>query len=200
MDDDQSGRRVLVLNRLWQPVNIVGVRRAFSLLCQGNAQIINTTDGSFTTMEFDEWIDFSLENPPSDAQGCIKTVRFRLRVPPVVLLRFFDRVPVKEVRFNRYSVFERDDHVCQYCGREYSESELTLDHVIPREKGGRTSWENIVTSCIYCNSEKANRLPHQAGMRLLRKPARPKSRSFSQIVTEASDLQPDWAHFVRPAK
>lgn len=188
--------RVLVLNRLWQPVNIIGVKRAFSLLSQGNAQIINTVDGSFQTLELDDWIEHCLLNPPTEAQPCITTVRFRLRVPPVLLLRFFDRVPTKEVKFNRRAVFERDNYVCQYCGRTFSEHELTLDHVIPREQGGRTSWENIVTSCIYCNSEKANRMPHQAGMRLLSKPHRPKTKPFSSIVAE-SNPEPDWKYFVR---
>ncbi len=194
--DEISDRRALVLNRLWQPVNIVCVRRAFNLLVQGHAQAINTVDGSFQTLEINDWIQFSLMNPPEDHESCIHTVQFALRIPSVLLLRLFDRVPVKEVRFSRRAIFERDRYQCQYCGRKFSEHELTMDHVIPREHGGRTTWENIVTSCIYCNSEKANRMPHQAGMRLMKKPERPKWKPFATLVAE-SNPEPDWAHFVR---
>ena len=195
MTDGLDGRRVLVLNRLWQPVNIVGIRRAFGLLTQENAQVINTADGSFRTMNLAEWVQFSLDNPPEDEHGCISTVALRLRLPSVVLLSYFDRVPIKEVRFSRRAIFERDDFHCQYCARRFAEAELTMDHVIPRHLGGRTSWENIVTSCIYCNSEKANRMPHQAGMALQKKPVRPKWRPFASTVP--SDAMPDWRHFVK---
>jgi 5-methylcytosine-specific restriction endonuclease McrA len=83
---------------------------------------------------------------------------------------------------NRRNVFERDRYRCQYCGRVYPESKLNLDHVIPRDRGGRTSWENLVTSCIDCNSRKANRLPHQAGLSLRRQPLRPKHRPFLSVL------------------
>lgn len=196
MSSDDSGRRVLVLNRLWQPVNIIGARRAFSLLSQENAQVINTADGSYQTMDLASWIDFSVKNPPSAGQPCVKTVRYALRVPAVVILRFFDRIPKQEAKFSRSTVLERDGHTCQYCGRSYSEHELTLDHVIPRDQGGATTWENIVTCCIYCNSEKANRMPHQAGMTLRSRPKRPRVKPFALQVAERLQVA-DWKPFVR---
>jgi hypothetical protein len=188
--------RVLVLNRLWQPVNIVGVRRAYSLLSQDHAQVINTADGSYLTLNLEAWIAYSIEHPPGPGQASISTIKYCLRVPAVVLLNDFDRVPAQEVKFNRKAVFDRDHHECQYCGRKFQVQELTLDHVIPRDMGGRTTWENIVTSCIHCNSEKANRMPHQAGMHLAEKPVRPKSRPFP---TALATLQPreEWQSFVR---
>lgn len=194
MEDD--GRRVLVLNRLWQPVNIIGARRAFSLLSQGNAQVINTADGSFRGLDLDAWIDYSVQNPPRKGEPAVHTVRFALRIPAVVLLQFYDRAFTKNARFSRRSILERDQHTCQYCGRSYSDHELTLDHVIPRDQGGQTSWENIVTCCIYCNSEKANRLPHQAGMKLAKPPARPKPLPFAAEISRNA-LQPEWAHFIK---
>jgi len=123
-----------------------------------------------------DWIDFSQSNPPVAAIDTVHTPSRTLRLPRVILLTFFDKLPCKELKLTRNNVFERDKDQCQYCAREFPREELNLDHVIPRHAGGRTTWENIVCSCVKCNTRKANRLPHEAGMRLIRKPVRPKWR------------------------
>jgi len=170
------GVRVLVLNRVWQPVNIVGIRRAIRLLCQGHADVIHSLDQNFQVMDAAEWIDYSLQSPPQPEEPVVRSIRMALRVPQVLLLKSYERVPIEEVRLTRKAIFERDGYRCQYCGEVFPESQLNIDHVIPRHLGGRTSWENLVTSCKSCNSKKANRLPHQAGFRLRRKPTRPRAR------------------------
>ena len=91
----------------------------------------------------------------------VHTVSFKIRVPRVIVLMLFDRMPKKEVKFTRANIFERDKNTCQYCGKVFDRRDLNLDHVIPRDKGGTTTWENIVCSCIPCNTKKGNRLPHQ---------------------------------------
>ena len=191
--------RVLVLNRIWQPVNIVGVQRAFSLLLQDHAQVINTRDTSYRMMDSADWLSYCEEDVPEENEVFVQTVRLRIRVPKVLLLRSYDRLPVQEVKFTRENLFERDSHRCQYCGNEYEAKELNMDHVIPRDKGGRTSWENIVTSCITCNSRKANRLPHQASMRLIRKPERPRMRPFISYLI-GQEYDEDWSHFIQSKK
>jgi 5-methylcytosine-specific restriction endonuclease McrA len=104
-------------------------------------------------------------------------------------------LPKKEVKFTRHNVFERDRNMCQYCGREFDRKDLNLDHVLPRDRGGQTTWENIVCSCIPCNTRKGNRLPHEAGMQLIRKPKRPKWRPFVNV--SFSRRQHDsWKHFL----
>ena len=107
--------RILVLNRLWQPVNIVGVKRGFSLLFQDYAQVINTSDGTFEIMDFGSWVDFSEQNPRTNPSDCVQTVRLSLRIPNVLLLRAYDRLPIREMKFNRQNLFERDGFRCQYC-------------------------------------------------------------------------------------
>ncbi|MEM9227234.1 MAG: HNH endonuclease [Verrucomicrobiota bacterium] len=194
--NDTLSRRVLVLNRLWQAVNIVGVRRAFSLLMQDHAQVIDNADGNFNILDAGQWIEYSLAYPPEREFDTVHTVRLKLRVPHVMLLRHYDKVPTKEVKFNRQNVFERDGHTCQYCGKTFHERDLNLDHIIPRDMGGKTTWENIVTSCIKCNTRKANRLPHQAGMHLKRKPDRPRWRPFVHSVPE-SEREAGWDHFLK---
>jgi len=189
-------QRVLILNRLWQAVNIVGVHRAFSLLMQDHAQVIHTRDGSFRLLGGADWLALSRDEPPEEGEAVVATVQRNIRVPKVLLLRRYDRLPVQEVKFTRENLFERDRYRCQYCGNAYDARHLNLDHVIPRDKGGRTSWENIVTSCVKCNSRKANRLPHQANMRLIRKPERPRMRPFVSTLVDG-DCDADWATFVQ---
>jgi len=187
-------QQVLVLNRFWQAVNIVGVRRALSLLVQGHAEVIHQEDGNYQVVDFDHWMSED-ESLPWDDEFCLHTVRRIIRLPKVIILKFFDRLPIKEVKFHRKNVFERDHHTCQYCGKKFGESKLNLDHVIPRHHGGRTSWENVVTSCIPCNSRKANRLPHEAGMRLIRKPARPRWRPFVSFAQDQIKHK-SWDYFL----
>ena len=158
--------------------------------------MINTDDEAYQMMNLDEWLEHSaLTGEDAQLGASIQTVNFSIRVPKVLLLRRYDQLPAQEVKFTRDTVFERDDHRCQYCGDTFDTSDLNLDHVIPRDQGGKTSWENIVTSCIRCNSRKANRLPHQAQMHLLRKPTRPKWRPFvSSLIGQEYD--PAWRHFI----
>lgn len=187
--------RVLVLNKNWQAVNIVGVRRAFSLLWQDHARIINTRSGDFSPMDAADWIKFSETEKDGPEEDYIHTIRLRILIPKVMLLRSYDRLPVSEIKFNRENVFIRDNFTCQYTGKRCKAADLTLDHVIPRERGGRTSWENIVTCRRDINSMKANRLPYEAGLKLIRKPVRPKWRPFSAVVA-SSAIEQEWAHFL----
>ena len=173
---------VLVLNRLWQAVNVIGARRAFALLARGHAHVVHHLDDDFRTFTLVDWIDFSSFNPPLDALETVHTVSRTIRLPRVILLTFFDKLPCKELKLTRNNVFERDRDHCQYCGHAFPREQLNLDHVIPRHYGGKTTWENIVCSCIKCNTRKANRLPHEAHMRLIRKPVRPKWRPVISLV------------------
>lgn len=186
-------QHVLVLNRLWQAVNVCSVRRAMTLLFMGHAEVVFTRgDGTFQTFNFLEWHDFSQREPHPES---ICTVSFKIRVPQVIMLLFFDKQPKKEVKFTRHNIFERDKNTCQYCGRVFDRKDLNLDHVIPKDRGGPTTWENIVCSCIECNTKKGNRTPQEAGMRLIRKPKKPKWRPFVQINFNVRQHE-SWKHFI----
>ena len=186
--------QVLVLNRLWQAVNVCSVRRALTLLFEGNAQVVfGDGEGDYRTLNFQQWRDLSAADPEADSS--VSTISFRIRVPRVILLMSFDRFPKKEVKFTRHNLFERDRNTCQYCGRVFDRHDLNLDHVIPRDRGGPTTWENIVCSCIPCNTRKANRTPAEAHMRLVRKPKRPKWRPFVQVSFGAT-MHDSWRHFL----
>ncbi len=184
---------VLVLNRLWQAVNVCTARRALTLLFEGRAEVVyESPDGQFQTFDFDRWQSFTEDRKPEDL---VRTVSFRIGVPRVILLAVFDRFPKKEVKFTRHNIFERDKNTCQYCGRVFERNDLNLDHVVPRDRGGPTSWENIVCSCIPCNTRKANRTPREASMNLIRPPTRPKWRPFMQVNLRTNGHD-SWKHFL----
>src|ERR1051325_2000071 len=114
--------QVLVLNRLWQAVNICSARRAFTLLYQGHAQVVSSDPGNnFLTHDFESWRDFSVTAPDHEV---VSTITWRIRVPRVIVLLLFDRWPKKEVKSPRHNVFERDKNTCQYCGNVFDRTEL----------------------------------------------------------------------------
>ena len=196
--DAALAQPVLVLNRLWQAVNVVGARRAFVLLAREHAQVVHHDErlDDFRVFSLMDWVDFSRDNPLLGEGSSVRTPRTTIRLPRVILLTVFDRMPCKELKLTRNNVFERDGNRCQYCGQVLPREELNLDHVIPRHHGGKTTWENVVCSCIACNSRKANRLPHEASMRLVRKPVRPKWRPLISLALDRQPPHPEWRHYL----
>ena len=188
---------VLVLNRNWQPIHTCSAKRALHLLCLGHARVVQVDgDECYATHDLASWIEQSTGAPEAEM---IHSVRVALRVPRVLVLGVYDKMPRLEVRFTRRNVFVRDNFTCQYCARELPEQHLNLDHVVPRDKGGRTTWANIVTSCVRCNTRKANKLPDEARMHPLNKPCAPRWRPLFGI-TETSHGHESWSMFVAVPK
>lgn len=188
---------VLVLNRFYLAVRVIDVRRAMTLLYRGCAEVISIEDGSYYNYDFDSWCELSqlLSMDKQEGEEYIRAVNFEIQVPRILRLVRYDKVPRTVVRFNRKNLFARDDHRCQYCGQSQPTSQLSLDHVVPRSLGGRTSWDNIVCSCLSCNSRKGCRTPEQAGMRLLKKPVVPRSNPAMVLPLDDPRYR-SWKNFV----
>lgn len=190
---------VLVLNRMYMPVHVISARRAFCLLCKEAAEVINIEDGTWMAYSFDLWLDVcELERSAKNGamrDDWVQTVNFAVRVPRILRLLNYDRVPRNIIKFSRRNVFLRDDYCCQYCGRRLSVSGLSLDHVVPRSKGGETSWKNIVTACLKCNVRKGGRTPREANMKLLCEPVRPRNNPALAHQLN-SDKYECWKSFV----
>src|SRR4051812_39012384 len=148
-------RPTLVLNRNWQPVNVATVARALVLLWNEAARIVDVTD--YQTFSWEDWSTLR----PHDGDDFVQAISTRLRVPEVIALSGYDRQPQSAVTFSRRNVFKRDHYVCQYCGSQPGTNELTIDHVVPRSKGGVSSWTNCVLACTACNKRKADRTPSE---------------------------------------
>jgi 5-methylcytosine-specific restriction endonuclease McrA len=160
---------VLVLNASYEPLNITTWRRAVVMLLKGKAE--------------------GLEH------DCDRLVRPDLLLPTVIRLRQFVRVPYKQIPLTRRNVFQRDGHACQYCG--VHGDTLSIDHVLPRSRGGGDTWENVTTACLPCNVRKGNRTPREAGMALAREPRRPLSTlSFEAARRIGAGRNLEWAKYV----
>ena len=157
---------VLVLNRSYMPVHITSLKHALCLVYRGLAKVV---DEQYGLHDFKSWSELSV----SVHQEKIGLVNKAIRIPRVVLLHFYDRMPSRPVRFSRINVYLRDRHTCQYCGKHFATIGLNLDHVIPLSQGGKTTWENVVCSCIPCNLKKGGHSPEQAGMKLVKHPVKP---------------------------
>ena len=138
----QQCQQVLVLNVSYEPINICGLKRAIVLLVTGVA--------------------ISEEETPS----VIRSPSLEIQIPAVIRLVTFAKIPFKRKIFSKKSIFIRDQYTCLYCGESFEPSNLTLDHVLPKSRGGRSTWENLVTSCKRCNVRKRDRTPKEAGMKL----------------------------------
>ncbi len=187
-----TDNRVLVLNRLWQAVNICSVERALALLYTGHAQVVYEDAGNFNTFSFREWCDVSNTH---DGDDVVRSISIRIRIPRIIVLLFFDRLPNKEVKFTRNNLFERDKNTCQYCGVKLDRKDLNIDHVVPRQRGGRTTWSNVVCSCVPCNRRKGSRTPEEARMTLIRPPRKPRWRPFIEFKFSKT-VDHSWRHFV----
>lgn len=179
---------VLVLNRLYQAVQITDLRRAFRLFYAGRARAV---DRDFATYSFENWCDL----PPGADDDLIHTPSRAIRIPRVIQLIYYDRVPHREVRFTRRNIFHRDRNRCQYCGGAFRLSELNVDHVIPTSRGGTSCWENVVCACIACNSQKGDRTPSEARLTLIRAPKRPAGHPILRAGW-LGPLHPEWRSFL----
>ena len=181
----QSGLdcNVLVLNKHYMAVRIVGARRAFSLLFREIAEVVSFEEGAYSNYDFQSWCEVShfKRNFQPDGHDWVSTVNFYVAVPRIIRLLFYDRLPRGEVKFNRRNIFARDKNCCQYCGKKHSTSELSLDHVMPKSMGGKSVWTNIVCACTRCNVRKGGRTPKQAGMSLVVKPVKPQRNPLVHV-------------------
>jgi 5-methylcytosine-specific restriction endonuclease McrA len=193
---------VLVLNKFYQAIRVVNVKRAFSLLCRELAEVVHIeTDAkgqsTWQNFNFESWQEVSLvkEEFEPDGHDWIHTVRFQIAVPRIIRLLVYEKLPRQDVKFNRRNIYARDSNRCQYCGKKFPTTELSLDHVKPKSQGGRSSWENIVCCCLKCNVKKGGRTPEQAHMHLITKPIKPK-RSPVINIRLADERYASWKQFL----
>jgi len=163
---------VLVLNATFEPINVTAVRRAMVLMLKGVAQA--------------EELNHAEVHSPSRA----------LRVPSVIRLLAYRHIPQQSRALSRKNILLRDRNTCQFCGRIFSASELTLDHVVPRSRGGRSSWENLVACCYLCNNHKGDRTPEEAGLQLVRRPRPFTLHTSRQLMRLLGNKDEKWRKYL----
>lgn len=178
--NDGNGRgllnsSVLVLNKHYSVLRVISARRAFILLCKNVAEVISKTNGHHDNYGFDQWVDVSGHPYAHEAtEEFVHTPNLRIKVPQVIRLLTYAKFRQPGLRLTRKNILARDQNHCQYCGKKFSTTKLSIDHVIPRSRGGLLTWDNVVTCCNKCNTRKGGRLPHEVGMSLIRPPQTPR--------------------------
>ncbi|HXF10638.1 MAG TPA: HNH endonuclease [Desulfuromonadaceae bacterium] len=185
MNDILNKSIVLVLNRNWQAINIRTPADAFCQMATNVATALEI-DGNehIRPVTWDEWIAL----PIRDGDNAVHTVRGRIRVPTVIVSVNFARVPKKRPKLSARTIRERDGNRCQYTGKLLKADEGSLDHILPRSRGGKDEWENLVWADKAVNARKGNRLPHEAGLKLLSTPRAPKELPVSATIRNAHGI------------
>jgi 5-methylcytosine-specific restriction endonuclease McrA len=160
---------VLVLNFTYEAINVTSFQRAVKLIFAGKAEVVH------------------------DRDRVISSASFSMRMPSIIRLLYYIRRPRQKVALTKKNILLRDDYTCQYCGRK-GERTMTVDHVIPRSKGGPSTWENLVCACIRCNNRKNDRTPEDANMHLIRKPRQPKYIPWIRVKRHT--LPGEWYKFL----
>ena len=182
---------ILVLNRVWVPLHIIEWKKAMSLIYTENARPLSKDFISYT---YSDWLDFSIRN--AEEYNKISTSNYKIAIPEIIVLTNYDNIPKREIKYSRQTVFERDRFICQYCGIEFPIKELTIDHVVPRSKGGKSTWDNSVSCCKKCNHDKSDRTLAQAGMKLIHKPIHPSWVSPMTKLSAKVHTCKSWNHFM----
>lgn len=192
MTDILNKSVVLVLNRNWQAINIRTPQDAFCQMATNVATGLEIEgENHIRPVTWSEWISL----PIREGDYAVCTARGAIRVPTVIVALNYARVPRKRPKLNAKNIRERDGNRCQYTGRELHPSEGSLDHVVPRSRGGVDTWENLVWSAKDVNQRKADRLPHEAGLTLLAIPRAPREMPVTALLRNAYDVA-DWRLFL----
>lgn len=192
MTDILHKTTVLVLNRNWQAIHVKTPADAFCMMAGGSATGLDVQgDDHIVPVRWDDWLLL----PVRDEDQSVNTPRGAVRVPTVIVAANYAKVPLCRPRFGARGIWERDGGVCQYTGRKLAPGEGNIDHVIPRSRGGESSWDNCVLSHRAVNEKKAARLPHEAGLHLLRKPAAPRALPATALIRNHHGIR-DWQRFL----
>ncbi len=194
------GSSVLVLNKHYAALRVVSARDAFCLLFKNIAEVVSVEDSRYSSHDFESWREVSEFRAIYEREHheWVRCVRFELAVPRILRLLIYDHLPRREVKFTRRNIYNRDRNRCQYCGKRFPTSELSLDHVVPKSQGGLASWANIVCCCVKCNVRKGGRTPSQARVRLITKPVKPR-RCPAVTIRLTSAKYASWKQFLNEA-
>jgi 5-methylcytosine-specific restriction endonuclease McrA len=193
MNDILNKSTVLVLNRNWQAIHVKTPAQAFCMMATDAATALDIHEsGDMRPIKWAGWLALTVRA----GDNAVQTVHGAVRVPTVIVLANFARVPKRRPKFSAKNIWHRDGGTCQYTGRKLAPHEGNIDHVVPRSRGGKTAWENCVLAHKEINSRKADRLPHEAGLRLRRQPAAPRELPATVLIRNPHGIN-DWEHFLK---
>jgi 5-methylcytosine-specific restriction endonuclease McrA len=182
---------VLILNKHWIPINTTTAKHSLSLMYSENAKGLVVENDKISPLDWNEWSNLTV----SAEDKKIKTTRGFIKIPTVIVLNEFDKIPRMRVKFTQKNLWERDKFTCQYTGKKLTKTTGNIDHVVPKSQGGKTSWENCVIAHKEINAKKADKTPEQAGLKLLKKPSAPRVMPVSFYIRNKQEIR-DWDLFL----
>ena len=191
MSDTLNKPTVLVLNRHWQAIDVKTPAEAFSMMATGAASGLDIGEDGMNPVPWKDWLTL----PVRDQDKPVRTVRGAVRAPTVIVLARYARMPRRRLSFSLRGLWERDGGTCQYTGRRLQPGEGNIDHVMPRSRGGRSSWDNCVLADKRVNHRKGNRTPDEAGLKLLRTPKTPPDLPATVFIRNTHGVR-DWEMFL----
>jgi 5-methylcytosine-specific restriction endonuclease McrA len=184
---------VLVLNRNWQAIHVKSPAEALAAMFSDDATGLDIQGSdSMTPYKWEQWVNL----PYDENASYIKTVRGDIKIPKVIILAEFDKVPQKRPKFSSKAIWRRDEGICQYTGQKLTPNEGNIDHVIPRSKGGKTNWTNCVLVHKEVNARKADKMPHEVGLKLIRQPQIPKALPTTFYIKNKHQIR-EWEMFLK---
>jgi 5-methylcytosine-specific restriction endonuclease McrA len=190
-DINLKSKSVLILNRNWIAINTTTVKHSLSLLYNNNAKSLLIDNDTMNLLNWEEWYNLDVCND----EFFINSVRKKVKIPKVIVLNFSDKIPKQSIKFTQNNIWERDNFTCQYTGKKLNKKSGNIDHVLPKARGGKTSWENCVLSHKDINSKKANKTPDEIGLRLLKKPKEPNVMPVSFYIKNIFNIN-EWDFFL----
>lgn len=180
---------VLVLNKVWMPIRIIKVKRCIKLVFADRASIVDPDD--YSIYNWDKWTSL----PIPKGEDYISTTRNNVRVPELIVLSRYDKTHRRSLRLTKRNIYLRDGHVCQYTGQKINKNNGDIDHIVPRSKGGKNTWDNVVACLKDINRQKGNRTPEEAGLKLLRKPKKPHYDHL--LIDPKITIRESWKKFIK---
>lgn len=184
---------VLILNRNWQAIHVKSPLEAMTMMYSDTATALDIRgEDHMTPLKWQDWIKLPVEDGKDDF---IQTVRGNIKIPKVLVLCNYNKVPRKRPKFSPKAVWDRDEGICQYTGKKLTPQEANIDHVIPRSRGGKTDWSNCVLTHKEVNARKADRTPEEAGLKLIKKPQDPKELPSTFYIRNKHNVR-EWDMFL----
>lgn len=183
---------VLVLNKNWQAVGVKSPADTFAMLVTDTATGLDIRGlDHMVPVRWKDWVNL----PVTDEDDYVQTVNQKIKIPRVIILSKFDKVPKKRPRFSQKNIWIRDNFTCQYTGKKLKPGEGNIDHIVPKSKGGPTDWSNCVLACKKVNAKKADATPEEVGLRLIKKPEPPKELPVYHYITNKHNIK-EWEIFL----
>jgi hypothetical protein len=185
-----NSRTVLILNKSWMPINTTTIKHSLRLIYTNNAKSLYINDGNMVPKDWNEWISINADNEPN-----IKTIRGNIKIPVVIILNFSNKIPKQVIKFTQKNLWDRDNYTCQYTGIKLNKKNGNIDHVVPKSRGGTTSWGNCVLAHKDVNARKANKTPDEIGLKLLKNPKEPRFMPVSFYIRNEYNIK-EWDMFL----